>query len=63
MQFTIIIVGLILTAIWLVEVWGQNAARKRKERDRARDIRELAHITGFPRWWKEPSDDGPEGDH
>jgi hypothetical protein len=64
MRFPIIaIVGMILTAIWLTEIWGHNAVRKRRERDREREARDLRHITGFPRWWKEPPEDGPHGDY
>jgi hypothetical protein len=59
----IAIAGLLLTAIWLAEVWGHNAARKRRERDRAREARDMRHITGSPRWWKEPPDDELHGDY
>ena len=55
--------GLILILVWLVEVWSQKASRKRRERDRERESRELRHITKSRVWWKEPPEDGPEGDH
>ena len=46
-----------------VEIWVEKASHKRRERDRERESRELRHITKSRVWWKEPPEDGPEGDH
>lgn len=63
MKLVVAIIGLILVAAWIEQTISLRAARKRRERDRARESRELAHIVGPRKWWKDPPDDGPESDY
>ena len=63
MKLVVAIVGLLLLAAWIEQELVLRA-RKRRERARDRCLRELEHITGpIPKWWKEPPNDGPEGDY
>ena len=57
-----IVAGLILLA-WLIDYSSIIRAYQRRERDREREARDLSHITGARKWWKEPPNDGPDGDH
>ena len=61
MSIVVAIIGLILIGAWIEQ---ELVLRARKRRERARDhcLRELEHITGPQKWWKDP-DDGPEGDY
>jgi len=63
MKLAILLLVLLAFVIPLVEMWVGNASRKRRERDRTVRGDNLRHITGARQWWKDPPDDGPEGDY
>jgi len=64
MKLAILILILLAFVIPLIEMWTQNASRKRRERDRAIKPDRMTHIAGSGRkWWKDPPGDGPEGDY
>lgn len=58
LAFTVAI--FLIFAAWMLESWKRSNAQRRRDRERDRH---LDHITGARRWWNEPPNDGPEGDH
>ena len=63
MKPALIAIGLVLLFVWLVEVWNLRAAMRRRIRDRERESRDLIHITGSKKWWREPPDDDLTDDY
>jgi hypothetical protein len=57
MSIAIAIAGIALIIAWIVS-YARGIGRQRH----SRRFRER-HITGARPWWKQPPDDGPEGDY
>jgi hypothetical protein len=66
MKLLFSVLGFLLLAAWLIEMWAAQRSRQRRERDRQQEQDNLRHITGTRAWWKEPRprpDDENLGDH
>ena len=58
MKLFIAILGMVLMVAWAIERWYVRRTQGQRPRDR-----ELDYLGGTKRWWQEPPEDGPKGDH